>query len=330
MILIFDSMLHIFIDTNIFLNFYSFSNDHLSKLEELTKLTEKKEIKLYITRQVVDEFQRQREAKLKETIKHIENFVTNFASPEVCREMPEMSTIQKRLKIIGSLQKKLSTNLFKKIKNKSLPADKLITKIFKSNEIIEISDHIFNQAKRRVELGNPPGKNYSYGDAINWELLLEKVPQFHLGTRKEFYLITTDTDFTSKLDGNDISDFLKQEWKLKVKTKIIYYSSISGFLKDKFESSKITEAEVEEEKNIVNDQIVRIILNTDASTIKEKSEIIKNILINYPGKIPVCIKIGDRIIKTSYSSELSAGLINEMENVIGLGNVTSISYKVPF
>jgi hypothetical protein len=94
-------------------------------------------------------------------------------------------------------------------------------------------------------LGNPPGKNNSYGDAINWEILLEKVP-----ARKKLYFITADNDFLSKINKDEFNEFLKEEWKEKNGTHIEYYDSISVFLKDKFENVGITENEVEEEKNI--------------------------------------------------------------------------------
>lgn len=49
-------MVSIFIDTNIYLNFYHFSDDELEELKKLSVAIKKKDIKLYITRQVINEF----------------------------------------------------------------------------------------------------------------------------------------------------------------------------------------------------------------------------------------------------------------------------------
>ena len=42
---------HLFIDTNVLLNFYAFSNDDLQELEKLIRILKTKVVKLYITQQ---------------------------------------------------------------------------------------------------------------------------------------------------------------------------------------------------------------------------------------------------------------------------------------
>ena len=54
----------IFIDTNVYLKFYHYSNDELEELRKLIVLIEQGEILLYVPSQVFNEFTRNREVKI--------------------------------------------------------------------------------------------------------------------------------------------------------------------------------------------------------------------------------------------------------------------------
>ena len=55
----------------------------------------------------------------------------------------------------------------------------------------------------RARLGNPPGKNETVGDAMNWETLLITVPD---GTA--LYLVSEDKDYRSHLSEGVFNEFL--------------------------------------------------------------------------------------------------------------------------
>ena len=66
-------MKNVFIDTNVLLHFYSFTSEHLNKLENIIELIKNNKIKLYLTQQIIDEFNRNRERNLFDTLEYIKN-----------------------------------------------------------------------------------------------------------------------------------------------------------------------------------------------------------------------------------------------------------------
>jgi len=89
--------------------------------------------------------------------------------------------------------------------------------------------------------GNPPGKDDSHGDAINWECLLEVIPQ-----REDLYLIAEAKDFREQGSDKVFSPFLAYEWKQKKESKVRYYRRLSTFFKEKYPHIKLA-TELEEE-----------------------------------------------------------------------------------
>lgn len=55
--------INLFVDTNVLLSFYAFTSDDIEQLRKLEGLIENGTLKLYVSRQVVDEFARNRETK---------------------------------------------------------------------------------------------------------------------------------------------------------------------------------------------------------------------------------------------------------------------------
>jgi len=221
-------MINLFIDTNIFLNFYSFSDDDLDKLSNLHSLISKtNQIKLYVPSQLVDEFNRNRENRIKDAMKKFRDSNVKSEIPKLCSGFDEAKIIFALSKQIYEEKNKLTEKISQAIENKTLKADLLINDLFSAP--IEIEDNIIVNAKKRFDLGNPPGKNKSYGDAVNWEFLLEKVPE-----KEDLYFVGDDIDYKSPLNENNFSSFLAEEWKKKKSSKIYYYKSVNNFFKDKF------------------------------------------------------------------------------------------------
>ena len=61
--------MNVFIDTNILLKFFHYTNDELEALESVFVSQKKGKVNLCITGQIVDEFHRNRESKLKDAMK---------------------------------------------------------------------------------------------------------------------------------------------------------------------------------------------------------------------------------------------------------------------
>lgn len=236
-------MTNLFIDTNVFLSFFIFSTDHLGKLENLKELIKKKEILLFLPDQVVDEFNRNREAKLKTAIDHLEKLVPKLQTPAFCRDFQEMKEIQKHVEEIRKFIDSLVAVLKKQINSRTLQADKLISEIFSLGMRISIPVALLDASRGRFDRGNPPGKDGSYGDAINWETLLAVCPQ-----KEDLYFVGGDKDFRSILNSAEFSPFLTEEWQRKKESKVLYYELISEFIKQKFAQIRITEDQIKEEK----------------------------------------------------------------------------------
>jgi len=86
----------------------------------------------------------------------------------------------------------------------------------------------------RVELGNPPGKGGSIGDAINWEVLLNE--NLNL---QDIFIISEDKDFCSPMDENEFNPFLLEEWENKNYSNVYFYRSISKFFSENYPNIKL-------------------------------------------------------------------------------------------
>ncbi len=230
---------HIFIDTNIFLNFYRYSNDDLEELKKISHLINEGEIILYITQQVVDEFTRNRDSAVTESYKKFDEIKVDQSFPYICKTYEEdYQFLRDTIKKFSEAKNTLAAKLVSDIENNTLKADDVVKTIFSSSKIIATEDDRLNKAITRYNLGNPPGKNNSYGDALNWETLLQLVPN-----SQNIYFITDDKDFKSQFDKNKFNSFLVSEWKSKKKSEVMFYNQLSVFFKDNYPEIILREEE---------------------------------------------------------------------------------------
>ncbi len=232
--------MNLFIDTNIYLNFYHYTSEDLEELKKLAVAIENREIKLYSTEQVIDEFKRNRESKIADALKKFHDQKLNTKFPQICKEYEEFKSLKKLCKKYADAKDKLVQKLNIDIANRTLGADKIIDDLFDKAEILHSKKKILSAAKTRVDLGNPPGKDGSYGDAINWEVLIAGAPN------EDIYLITDDKDYISPIDENKLSEFLLEEWRKKKQSEIFFYRRLSEFFRDKFPLIKLA-SELEKE-----------------------------------------------------------------------------------
>ena len=124
-----------------------------------------------------------------------------------------------------------------------LPADETIIQIVESVDFIPCQDYV-DKANMRYRIGNPPGKDNKYGDAINWECLLDSVPN-----GEDLYFISADRDYCSEIIDGHIKDFLNIEWKNKKGSEIHFYKNLVPFLAENIFDIKL-ETENEKERLI--------------------------------------------------------------------------------
>lgn len=240
--------MNLFIDTNLFLNFYHFSSDDLEELEKLIVLISNEKIRLILPEQVKDEFYRNREVKLKDAMKLSEGNWKQNKIPQFYKNYQEYQEIISLSKELSKKFSKLKEKVNSEIDSRRLKADDLIGTLFSIGDFVERSKDLIDKSILRFNIGNPPGKNKSYGDAINWEALLEEVPQ-----GEPLYFLSDDKDYFSKINTSQIDPFLLDEWREKKKSEIFPFRSFSSFFSSKFPKIKLA---LELEKEIRMNKLV--------------------------------------------------------------------------
>lgn len=235
--------MHLFIDTNIFLSFYHFSSDDLEELKKLIVLLKQKKLTLYLPDQVISEFNRNRDIKIADALKKLKEQRFGLQFPQICKDYTEYSKLRALQKEYDSIHARLIDNLTKDIKDYRLKADEIIEQLVRLAKTIDCRGEITEKARIKYDLGNPPGKNDSLGDAVNWIALLTTVPE-----KVDLHFITEDKDYYSPLNEEEFNAFLLNEWRGEKKSSIIFYKRLSGFFKDKFPDIKLA---TELEKDIL-------------------------------------------------------------------------------
>src|ERR1700687_4221849 len=226
--------MHLFIDTNILLSFYHFADDDLDELKKLVVLLKQKKLTLHVPRQVVAEFRRNRETKIADALKKLREQQLNLQFPQICRDYPEYEELRRIQKAYEAEHAKLLNSLVADIENQKLKADEIIGQLLNLADKIDCSDEIVRNARDRFDLGNPPGKKGSLGDAVNWVALLAEVPK-----ESDLHFITDDKDYRSALDDEAFSGFLTNEWYEEKKSSVVFYRRLSAFFKDHFPHIKL-------------------------------------------------------------------------------------------
>ena len=112
--------------------------------------------------------------------------------------------------------------------DEAFEADNVIAKLFRLANKIEVSDELYQKAKRRVDLGNPPGKRGSLGDAVNWEALLSR-----LDKTQDFYFVTEDRDYRSMVNPDQFLPYLRDEYERGFGV-LRYYRKLSDYLSERY------------------------------------------------------------------------------------------------
>jgi predicted nucleic acid-binding protein len=233
--------MNLFIDTNIFLSFYHMTSEDLEELRKLAVLLEQKKVNLYLTDQVLAEFRRNREAKIADALKRLKEQRLNLEFPQLCKDYSEYKQLRRLQRNYEKFHSELMKKISEDVAKQTLKADQTIEELFNKAIAVETTYKLVGKARLRIQVGDPPGKEGSLGDAINWVALLREVED-----GKDLYLIADDRDYVSALDENKLKDCLIREWVVEKQSTIVFYRRLSAFFKDKFPQIKLaTELEME-------------------------------------------------------------------------------------
>lgn len=233
--------MNVFLDTNIFLSFYHLTNDDLEELRKLKVLLEKQKVVLYLPLQTVDEYWRNRENKIATALKSLKDQNLKFQFPVLCKDYQEYDALRDLQQELAKQHSSLVKRITDDIESNSLKADIVIAELFSKATRVEISQPIVDKARFRMSVGNPPGKDGSLGDAVNWEALLLTVPD-----GEDLYLIADDRDYFSALNENKPKEFLVREWDTKKHANIFFYRRLTPFFSEHYPDIKLA-SELEKE-----------------------------------------------------------------------------------
>lgn len=226
----------IFIDTNIYLDFYQSQNDaELSFLYDLIKIKNS----IISTDQVEMEFKNNRQKVIKGSLNKIA--VPNIIS------FPAFALKIRGVKKTNRINKEFKARVlkFKDYFAKVMLEPKRYDKVYKAcQEIFEFKSNlnlkrpdkkryeIRRLAKKRFMLGYPPRKkdDISIGDAINWEWIIACCDR----EKKDVIIVSRDSDYGITFNNKSfLNDWLSEEFKKRIspRRKVILTNRLSEGLK---------------------------------------------------------------------------------------------------
>lgn len=227
-------MLHAFIDTNVYLSLYAFTDDNVEELRKLIVLIKNKKLKVYLTTTVHQEFYKNRDQKLTESIEAFKKSSLSSSTPRFLEHYDEYAEFRDALKTALKKKSVLLDKAVEEIINMALPADKLYQEIKSEAKLLQADPKIVEAAESRTKSDRPPGKPGSIGDRINWLTLKKLVPD-----GEDIHLVSRDKDFSSPLGSHIPNSYLSQEWSDNKKAKMHSYVGIKEFVKANFPDIKL-------------------------------------------------------------------------------------------
>ncbi|MDZ4180927.1 MAG: PIN domain-containing protein [Coriobacteriia bacterium] len=225
---------NLFIDTNILLSFYHFSSDDLGELNKLAESVEQQKVLLLVPEQVQDEFRRNRDAKIADALKGLRTQKLSFQYPQMCKDYDEYSRLRELQREYEQNHGRLLDRILGDAASEQLQADEVVNRLFLHGRHIATTPEILTRARARVDLGSPPGKNGSLGDAVNWESLLDAAPM-----GETLHFITEDKDYWSSLNPESFHPYLIDEWTEEKECAPRAYHRLSDFLREDFPEIKL-------------------------------------------------------------------------------------------
>jgi predicted nucleic acid-binding protein len=244
----------LFVDTNIWLDFYRGRNEAaLALLEKVEAVVDC----VIVTYQLEQEFKKNRQAAILEGMQELKA-PTQVARPGIFSDAKAGKALNKSIKEAAARVKALKTRLTKALANPAQhdPVYQACQRIFhRTSAIVLTRDNAVRHAIRRRALrrflhGCPPRKknDTSIGDALNWEWMVECA----IAEKAELVIVSRDSDFGAVFEDHAyVNDHLRQEFSERVskKRKLLLYTKLSEAL-EHFEV-EVSPQEVEAESEIV-------------------------------------------------------------------------------
>ena len=147
----------------------------------------------------------------------------------MCKDYPEYDELRSCQRAFAKAHQHLMDRLVADAETATLKADRLIKDLFGAAHPVPTTPELIEKARMRHDVGNPPGKGDSLGDAVNWEALLQGSD---VGV--DLSLVSGNKHFCSDLDSNRLHGFLLDEWESRRSSKILFFKSLSAFFESQF------------------------------------------------------------------------------------------------
>ena len=248
----------LFVDTNIFLDFYRARTSDIST--KFLQQIERCKDRLILSSQLEMEYKKNRQFVVLQALEKGAPDWSRLSPPALISDLQASKMIEKHKSEIQSQQKKVVEKTQKILKNPAANDEvyKVLQRIFKHASPYNLNRDskqrfkIRSLARKRFFLGYPPRKNddTSYGDSINWEWIV----QCAIDSGKDIVIVTRDSDYGVIYSKESfLNDWLQQEFKERVsrKRKILLTSKLSEGLK--IIHANITKDMIDEEAQILSE-----------------------------------------------------------------------------
>jgi hypothetical protein len=245
----------LFVDTNIWLDFYRARNEaYIGLLDRLEDIASK----IIVTHQLETEYKANRQAAILEGMSVLKT-PAPIPSVGVLSNAKAFEMLGKGLKKAQNRVKGLEEKLIRLLAKpaESDPVYKVCQRIFHKEDALVLTRSdprrkiVRNRAHRRFLHGCPPRKrnDTAYGDAINWEWMIECA----INQNAELVIVSRDHDYGVTYKGvSYVNDHLKQEFSNRVsqKRQLLLYTKVSDALKH-FHVA-VTKEQVDAEKELLH------------------------------------------------------------------------------
>jgi PIN domain len=226
----------LFVDANKWLDFYRVRNETGFRLIEHT---EQLADRLIVTYQLENEFKRNRQAAIFESMQELKA-PQQISSPGIFSDAAVAKTMTKHLKGAEKRVEKLKERMLNALRDPAMydPVYQACQRLFHKADDLTLDREnplrriVRRRAFKRFLHGCPPRKrnDTSIGDAFNWEWMI------HCATERKagLIIVTRDSDYGITIDKKSyINDALRQEFSERVSRKrpLQLYSRLSDALK---------------------------------------------------------------------------------------------------
>lgn len=252
----------LFVDTNIWLDFYRSQNEaYIGLLEKVEGIKER----IIVTHQLETEYKKNRQQVILNSIKLLKDHMPKkVPSVGVLAQAQQFKMVSRDIESACKRIKKLQDRLVAMMEK---PAEKdkvfqAVHRIFHRTDDLALTrdekdkekrHEIRGRAERRFMHGAPPRKSSdtSYGDSLNWEWMIDCA----ISKSAELVIVSRDSDYGATHDGKTyVNDHLRQEFSNRVsqKRQLLLYPKLSDALKH-FKVA-VTAEQVKAEAELIDDE----------------------------------------------------------------------------